>query len=124
MAAPVADNSLTLEPNQSKKRRFAHLSEGERNVKKKNVIPGNTQRANNNAAKTRKAYLAEIGENQAFEKFWSLFIFITYATVEGAIMRSFPYQLFWSMIQLISRNQRAVSPSAAPWVNQPSDCEI
>ena len=24
------------------------------------------------------------------------------------------YQLFWSMIQLISRNQRAVSPSAAP----------
>ena len=29
------------------------------------------------------------------------------------------YQLFWSMIQLISRNQMAVSPEA-----QPSDCEI
>ena len=34
------------------------------------------------------------------------------------------YQLFWSMIQLISHNQRAVSPSAAPRVIQPSDCEI
>ena len=87
MAAPVADNSLPLEPNQSKKRTFAHLSDEERNVKKKNVIPGNTQRAYNNAAKTLKAYLAEIGEDQAFEKFSSLFIFITYAKVEGAIMR-------------------------------------
>ena len=86
MAAPVADNSLPLEPNQYKKRRFAHLSEErETNVKKKNVIPGNTQRANNNAATTLKAYLAEIGEDQAFEK--SSFIFITYAEVEGAIMR-------------------------------------
>ena len=83
----VADNSLPLEPNQSKKWRFAHLSEEERNVKKNNVIPGNTQRANNNAAKTLKAYLAEIGEDQAFEKFSSVFIFITYAEVEGAIMR-------------------------------------
>ena len=52
MAAPVADNSLPLEPNQYKKRRFAHLAEEKRNVKKKNVIPGNTQRANNDAAKT------------------------------------------------------------------------
>ena len=52
MVAPVAHNSLPLEPNQSKKRRFAHLSEEERNVKKKNVIPGNTQLANNYAAKT------------------------------------------------------------------------
>ena len=69
MAAPVADNSLPLEPNQSKNRRFAHLSEEERNVKKKNVIPGNTQRANNNEATTLKAYLAEIGEDQAFEHF-------------------------------------------------------
>ena len=34
------------------------------------------------------------------------------------------YQLFWSMIQLISRNQRAVSPEAQPRVIQPSDCEI
>ena len=68
MAAPVADNSLSLEPNQSKKRRFAYLSEEERNVKKKNVIPGNTQRANDNAATTLKAYLAEIGDDQAFEK--------------------------------------------------------
>ena len=34
------------------------------------------------------------------------------------------YQLFWSMIQLISRNQRAVSPEAQPSVIQPSDCEI
>ena len=64
MAAPVADNSLPLEPNQSKKRRFAPLSEEERNVKKKNVIPRNTQRANSNAAKTLKVYLAEIGEDQ------------------------------------------------------------
>ena len=87
MAAPVTDNSLLLEPSQSKKKRFAHLSEEERNVKKKNVIPGNTQRAHNNAAKTLKAYLAEIGEDQAFEKFSSSFIFITYAEVEGAIMR-------------------------------------
>ena len=87
MAAPVADNFLPLEPNQSKKRRCAHLLEEERNVKKKNVIPGNIQRANNNAAKTLKAYIAEIGEDQAFEKFSSLFIFITYAEVEGAIMR-------------------------------------
>ena len=87
MAAPVADNSLPLEPNQSKKRRFAHLSEEESNVKKKNVIPGNTQRANDNAAKTLKAYLAEIGKDQAFEKFSSLFICITYAEVEGTIMR-------------------------------------
>ena len=63
MAAPVADNSLSLKSNLSKKRRFAHLSEEERNVKKKNVIPGSTQRANNNAAKTLKAYLAEIGED-------------------------------------------------------------
>ena len=86
MAATVAHNSLPLEPNQSKKRRFTHLSEEARNVKKKNVIPGNTQRANNNAAKTLKAYLAEIGEDQAFEKFSSLFIFITYAEVEGTIM--------------------------------------
>ena len=78
MAADVADNSLPLEPNQSKKRRCAHLSEGERNVKKKNVIPGNTQRENSNAAIT--------WEDQAFEKFSSLFIFITYAEVEGAIM--------------------------------------
>ena len=68
MAAPLADNSLSLGPNQSKMRRFAHLSEKERNVKKKNVIPGNTQRANNKAAKALKAYLAEIGEDQAFEK--------------------------------------------------------
>ena len=87
MAAPVADNSRPLGPNQSKNRRFANLSEEERNVKKKNVIPGNTQRANNNAAKTLKAYLAEIGEDQAFEKFSSLFICIAYAEVEGAIMR-------------------------------------
>ena len=87
MAAPIADKSLPLEPNQSKKRRFAHLSKEERNVKKKNVIPGNTQRANDNAAKTLKAYLAEIGEDQAFEKFSSLFICITYAEVEGTIMR-------------------------------------
>ena len=77
MAAPVADNSLPLEPNQSKKRRLAHLSEEERNIEKKNVIPGNTQCAKNNAAKTLKAYLAEIGEDQAFAKFSSLFIFIT-----------------------------------------------
>ena len=56
-------------------------------MKKKNVIPGNTQRANINAAKTLKAYLAEIGEDQAFEKFSSLFICITYAEVDGAIMR-------------------------------------
>ena len=55
MAATVAYNSQPLEPNPSKKRRFAHLSEEERNVKKKNVIPGNTRRANNNAAKTLKA---------------------------------------------------------------------
>ena len=34
------------------------------------------------------------------------------------------YQLFWSMIQLISRNQMAVSPEAQPRVIQPSDCEI
>ena len=34
------------------------------------------------------------------------------------------YQLFWSMIQLVSRNQRAVSPEAQPRVIQPSDCEI
>ena len=34
-----------------------------------------------------QAYLAEIGEGQAFAKFSSLFIFITYAEVEGAIMR-------------------------------------
>ena len=74
MAAPVADNSLPLKPNQSKKRGFAHLSEEERNMKKKNVIPRNTQRANNNTTKTLKAYLAEIGEDQAFEKFSSLFI--------------------------------------------------
>ena len=87
MAAPVADNSLSLAPNQFKRKRFAHLSEEERNVKKKNVIPGNTQRANNNAAKTLKAYLAEIGKDQAFEKFSSLFICITYAEVHGAIMR-------------------------------------
>ena len=69
-------------------------------MKKRNVIPGNTQRANNNAAKTLKAYLAEIGEVQAFEKFSSLFICITYAEVEGAIMRLIRYQLFCSMIQL------------------------
>ena len=56
-------------------------------MKKKNVIPGNTQRANSNAANTLKAYLPEIGEDQAFEKFSSLFIFITYAEVEAAIMR-------------------------------------
>ena len=56
-------------------------------MKKKNVIPGNTQRANNNAAKTFKAYLAKIGEDLAFKKFSSLFIFITYAEVDGAIMR-------------------------------------
>ena len=87
MAAPVADNSLPPESNQSKRRRFAHLSDEERNVKKKNVILGNTQHANNNAAKTLKAYLAEIGENQAFERFSSLFIFITFAEVEVAIMR-------------------------------------
>ena len=87
MAAPVADNSLPLEPNQSKKRRSAHLSEEEKNLKKKNAIHGNTQCADNNAAKTLKAYLAEKGEDQAFEKFSSLFIFITYAEVEGAIMR-------------------------------------
>ena len=74
MAATVADNSLPLEPNQSKKRRFAHLSEEERNVKKKNVIPENTRRANNNAAKTLKAYLAGIGEDQAFEKLSSSFL--------------------------------------------------
>ena len=87
MAAPVADNSLPLKPNRSEKSRFAHLSEDERNVKKKNVIPENTQRANDNAAKTLKAYLAEIGEDQAFEKLSSLFILITYAEAEGAIMR-------------------------------------
>ena len=34
------------------------------------------------------------------------------------------YQLFWSVIQLISRNQRTVSPEAQPRVIQPSDCEI
>ena len=62
-------------------------------MKKKNVIPGNTQRANNNAAQTLKAYLAEIGEDQAFEKFSSLFIFTTYGEVEGAIMRYICYQL-------------------------------
>ena len=56
-------------------------------MKKKNVIPGNTRRANNNAAKALKAYLAEKVEDQAFERFSSLFIFITYAEVEGAIMR-------------------------------------
>ena len=39
-------------------------------------------------------------------------------------MDTISYQLFWSMTQLISRNQRAVSPSAAPRVIQPSDCEI
>ena len=38
-------------------------------MKKNNVIPGNTQRANDNAVKTLKAYLAGIGEDQAFEKF-------------------------------------------------------
>ena len=43
MAATVADNSLRLESNQSKKRRFAQLSEEERNKKKKNVIPGNSE---------------------------------------------------------------------------------
>ena len=69
-------------------------------MKKKNVIPGNTERANYNAAKTLKAYLAEIEEDQAFEKFSSLFIVITYAEVKGAIM------------------------GAAPRVIQPSDCEI
>ena len=37
-------------------------------MKKNNVISGNTQRANNNAAKTLKAFFAEIGEDQAFEK--------------------------------------------------------
>ena len=87
MASTVADNSLPLEPNQSKKGRCAHLSEEERNVKKMNGIPGNTQRANNNAEKTLKPYSAEKGEERAFEKFLSLFIFITYAEVEGAIMR-------------------------------------
>ena len=87
MAATAADNSLPLEPNHSKKRRFSHLLEEEKNWKKNNVIPGNTQRANNNAAKTLKAYLAEIGEDQAFERFSRLFIFITYAEVEGALMR-------------------------------------
>ena len=46
-------------------------------MKKKIITPGNIQCANNNAAKTLKAYLAEIGEDQAFEKFSSLFIFIT-----------------------------------------------
>ena len=66
MAAHIADNHLPLEPNQSKKRIFAHLSEEEENVKKKNLIPGNTQRAHTNAAKTLQAYLAEIGEDQAF----------------------------------------------------------
>ena len=86
MAAPVADYSLPLVPNQSKKRRFAHLSEEERNVRKKNIIPGNTHCANNNAAKALTAYLAEIGEDQALEKFSSLFILITYAEIEGAIM--------------------------------------
>ena len=62
MAAPVADNSLPLEPNQSKKRRFAHLSEEERNVKKKNVIPGNTRRANNAAKSLYKALKYECQE--------------------------------------------------------------
>ena len=33
------------------------------------------------------------------------------------------YQLFWSMLKLISRNQRAVS-SAQPRVIQPAYCEI
>ena len=100
MAATVVDNSLPLEPNQSKKRKIAQLSEEERNVKKKNVIPGNTQRANNNAARTLKAYLAETyihtykHTDQASEKCSSLFIFITYAEVKGAIMRYFRYQLF------------------------------
>ena len=67
-------------------RRCAHLSEEERNVKKNNVIPGNPQRANSNAAKTLKAYLAEIGEEQAFKKVSSLSICITYAEAEGEIM--------------------------------------
>ena len=58
MAATVADNSLPLEPNQSKKRRFAQLSAEERNVKKKNVIPGNTQRANNTAANNTEGLLS------------------------------------------------------------------
>ena len=58
---------------------------GGEKCKEKECYPGNTQRANNNAAKTLKAYSAEIGEDQAFGKFSRLFIFITYAEVEGAI---------------------------------------
>ena len=79
MAAPVADNSLPLEPNQSNKRRFAHLSEKERNVKKKNVTPGNTQNSEGLFSRNRGGL--------AFEKFSSLLICISYAEVEGAIRR-------------------------------------
>ena len=45
-------------------------------------------------------------------------------TWDWAEVDTISYQLFWSMIQLISRNQMAVSPEAQPRVIQPSDCEI
>ena len=64
-------------------------------MKKKNVIPGNTQRANNDAAKTLKAYLAEIWE-EAFERF--------------------------RVCSFLLPMQR--SRGHAPRVIQPSDCEI
>ena len=38
-------------------------------MKKKNVIPGNTRRANNNAAKALKAYLAEKGRTRPLKGF-------------------------------------------------------
>ena len=53
MAAPVPDSSLPLESNQSKKRTFVHLSEEDRNMKKKNVISINTQRANSEGLSSR-----------------------------------------------------------------------
>ena len=55
-----------------------------------------------------------------------VFIWNTSGHLQNAhvISSTISYQLFWSMIQLISRNQRAVSPEAQPRVIQPSDCEI
>ena len=48
-------------------------------MKKNNVIPGNTQRAKDKVlSKNSEGLIAEIGVDQAFEKFSSLFIFITY----------------------------------------------
>ena len=79
-------------------------------MKKKNVIPGNTQRANNIAAKTLKAYIPEIGD-QAFEKFSRLYIFITYAEVEVGNHE-------------INSLSTVLEYEAQPRVIQPSDCEI